>query len=84
MLPATRKKAAADTSRGTTHWRARTRMLLSTEICRSPPTSITGNSSIRSVWSRVGTGSTTVVVPEAERPANKTALLTCAEAMGRR
>ena len=34
--------------------------------------------SARSVWSRVGSGSTTVVVPEARSPASSTALLICA------
>ena len=36
----------------------------------------------RSVWSRLGSGSITVVVPEASRPAISTHDLTCAEATG--
>ena len=40
--------------------------------------------SIRSVWSRVGTGSMMVVVPGTLRPASSTADLTCAEATGSR
>ena len=36
----------------------------------------------RSVWSRVGIGSTTVVVPAAKRPASSTADFTCAEGTG--
>ena len=38
--------------------------------------------SSRSVWSRLGSGSTTVVVPSASSPASSTQLLTCAEATG--
>lgn len=37
-----------------------------------------------SVWSRVMTGSMTVVMPGALRPASSTADLTCAEAIGTR
>jgi hypothetical protein len=40
--------------------------------------------SIRSLWSRVGTGSITVVIPGVLRPASRIADLTCAEATGRR
>ena len=36
----------------------------------------------RSVWSRLGSGSITVVVPDASRPAISTHDLTCAEATG--
>ena len=39
-------------------------------------------SSRRSVWSRLGSGSTTVVVPSASSPASSTQLLICAEATG--
>ena len=39
-------------------------------------------SSMSSVWSRVGTGSTTVVAPCAVRPARSTADFTCALATG--
>ena len=39
-------------------------------------------SSMRSVWSRVGAGSDTRVVPDARRPASSTADLTWALAMG--
>jgi hypothetical protein len=38
--------------------------------------------SIRSVWSRLGLGSTTVVGPSAARPARSTADLSCALATG--
>ena len=38
--------------------------------------------SMRSVWSRVGTGSTTVVSPSAKSPAISTADFTCALATG--
>ena len=38
--------------------------------------------SIRSVWSRVGAGSTTVVSPSAKRPASRIADFTCALATG--
>ena len=38
--------------------------------------------SIRSVWSRVGAGSVTLVAPDASRPANRTHDLTCPEAIG--
>jgi hypothetical protein len=34
------------------------------------------------VWSRLGSGSTTVVGPDARSPANSTHDLTCAEATG--
>ena len=40
--------------------------------------------SMRSVWSRVASGSITVVTPGALRPASSTADFTCAEATGRR
>ena len=39
---------------------------------------------MRSVWSRVACGSITVVSPAVLRPASRMALLTCAEATGRR
>ena len=39
--------------------------------------------SIRSVWSRLGAGSRTVVTPSACRPASRTAVFTCALATGR-
>ena len=39
---------------------------------------------MRSVWSRVATGSITLVMPGVLRPASSTALLTCALATGRR
>ena len=39
--------------------------------------------SIRSVWSRLGAGSVTVVVPSAARPAMSTHDFTCALATGR-
>ena len=39
---------------------------------------------MRSVWSRVATGSITVVVPATLRPAKRSADFTCAEATGRR
>ena len=38
--------------------------------------------SMRSVWSRVGVGSITVVLPGVLRPAKSTADFTCAEATG--
>ena len=38
--------------------------------------------SISSVWSRVGAGSITVVLPSAPRPASRIADLTCALATG--
>jgi hypothetical protein len=37
---------------------------------------------MRSVWSRVGAGSTTVVSPSAKSPASRIADLTCALATG--
>ena len=40
--------------------------------------------SMRSVWSRVGTGSITLVIPAVLSPASSTALFTCALATGRR
>ena len=52
----------------------------STSTVRSAP----NPRSIRSEWSRVGTGSITVVMPGVLRPASRTALLTCALATGRR
>ena len=52
---------------------------------RASPSRVTATplrSSSRSVWSRLGTGSTTVVAPVASRPASSTHDLTCAEATG--
>jgi hypothetical protein len=37
---------------------------------------------MRSVWSRLGAGSVTLVAPDASRPANRTHDLTCPEATG--
>jgi len=45
-------------------------------------TSAPNHRSMRSVWSRVGTLSITVVVPSALRPARRTHDLICAEATG--
>ena len=59
-------------------------------IVRTPSASVSTSScapnprSIRSEWSRVGTGSITVVMPGVLRPASRIALFTCAEATGRR
>ena len=85
IAPATRKNAAEEMSPG---------MVMST-ACRSsgglrviilPWVSISTPSvrNIRSVWSREGAGSMTVVCPSAYRPASRMALLSCAEATGRR
>ena len=53
-------------------------------VTRSPSRLIPApaRASSRSVWSRLGSGSTTVVVPSASRPASSTQLLICAEATG--
>lgn len=42
----------------------------------------TEEASMRSVWSRVGTGSITVVAPGVFNPASSTADFTCADATG--
>ena len=59
-------------------------------ICRTPSRSVSTSTlapnpfSIFSVWSRVITGSMTVVTPGVFRPASSTADFTCAEAIGTR
>ena len=62
-----------------------------TTVMRLPPpsagatrTSAPKWRSMRSVWSRVASGSITVVSPAVLRPASRMALFTCAEATGRR
>ena len=91
MAAATTAKAADEGSPGTT----RSRPLSSgqpTTVMRLPPPSARRHAatsapkwrSMRSVWSRVGSGSITVVSPAVLRPASRMALFTCAEATGRR
>ena len=81
---ATTRKAALDTSPGTAMWtasrRARPRTLTDRPE-RSTGTPKAG--SRRSVWSRLGAGSLTVVTPSASSPASSTAVFTCALATGR-
>ena len=87
---ATTKKAADEGSPGTsmvwglssaspTSWIVRVPSgATSTDSCAPKPFSM------RSEWSRVGTGSITVVMPGVLSPASSTALFTWAEATGRR
>ena len=88
-VAATMKKAAEEGSPGTvtsqgfnsaSPWMAMTVSPFSTPTSRLAPKP----ASIRSVWSRVGTGSITRVMPGVLRPASSTALFTCALATGRR
>ena len=86
---ATMKKAAEEGSPGTSISCGRNSASPVRRITRSPLTSSTSSAapkprSIRSEWSRVGTGSITVVVPAVLRAASSTALFTCALATGRR
>ena len=53
-------------------------MTVSPSTRTSPPNAV----SIRSVWSRLRTGSTTLTGPDAESPARSTADFTCALATG--
>ena len=80
---ATRNGAAEEMSPGTSTSSSRRCSVPSTEIER--PFRRTGTpaaSSISSVWSRVGAGSSTVVLPRAPSPASSTADFTCALATG--
>ena len=76
-------KAADDGSPGTCRAPSSSSSWAAT-VMRSPSRAIRtpAAASIRSVWSRLGLGSTTVVGPEASRPASSTHDLTCAEATG--
>ena len=69
----------ADTSKGRSAAPGRTVIL-------GPSTSISAPiaASIRSVWSRDGPGSSIVLAPSARSAASSTALLTCADATGKR
>jgi hypothetical protein len=80
---ATRNGAADEMSPGTSTSSSRRRSGLSTEIERPRRSTRTpAASSISSVWSRVGAGSTTVVLPRAPSPASRIADFTCALATG--
>ena len=90
MRPATRGKAAEEGSPGTRTATPRRRWPGGSRM-RWPPPSISVVSivapkprSIRSVWSRVGSGSITSTPPWAWSPANSTADFTWAEGSGRR
>ena len=81
--PAAMANAALDASPGTT---------ISSSVSSSVPATVTWRplrctvtpaaASIRSVWSRLGAGSDTVVAPSAARAASSTHDLTCALATG--
>ena len=83
IAAATSRGAADEKSPGTSSSSSRSTSAVSTEtlpgrrVTRAP-----ARSRSRSVWSRVGIGSTTVVVPAARRPASSTADFTCAEGTG--
>ncbi len=76
----TTKKAAADTSPGTRKCMGLRRLAATSAQpgpnCTFPPQAC----SMRSVWSRVGWSSSTLVTPRAKSPASKMADFTCAEA----
>ena len=76
-------KAAEDGSPGT--WMAPSSSSSCGEtVTRAPSRAMRtpAPASMRSVWSRLGAGSTTVVEPDASRPASSTHDFTCAEATG--
>ena len=76
-------KAALDGSPGTWIASSSSSSWLPTDTCRpSRRTSTPPRSRSRSVWSRLGAGSTTVVRPSARMPASRSADFTCAEAIG--
>ena len=83
MLPATRKNAAEEISPGTST-REPCRVCRPFSRTRGPSVSICTPKprSMRSVWSRVGAGSVTVVMPSAYSPASRIADFTCALATG--
>ncbi len=75
--------AAEERSPGTTMlWASSSSVHVTRTVRPSRRTPTPAPASIRSVWSRLGTGSTTVVVPSAPRPANRTQDFTCALATG--
>ena len=77
------RKAAEDGSPGTCSAPSSSSSCAATVI-RSPTREIRtpAAASIRSVWSRLGLGSTTVVGPDASSPASSTHDFTCADATG--
>ena len=87
---ATMKNAAEEGSPGTaivcgrSSASPRRRMVRVPSLAVSTVSSAPNPLSIRSEWSRVGTGSITEVIPGVFSPASSTALFTCAEATGRR
>ena len=87
---ATIGKAAEEGSPGTTIVRPVSFPWPCSLMCRTPSRSVSTSisapkpASIFSVWSRVITGSITVVTPGVLSPANSTADFTCAEAIGTR
>jgi hypothetical protein len=75
--------AADDRSPGTTSDCASSSSVHVTDtVSPSRCTETPAPASIRSVWSRLGAGSTTVVVPPAPSPASSTQDFTCALATG--
>ena len=76
-------KAIDDGSPGTSMWSISSSSCGCTvTVAPSRSTRAPACSSIRSVWSRVGAGSVTLVAPDASSPANSTHDLICAEATG--
>ena len=78
---ATPRNAHADGSPGTRSARPPVRRAPPSTVSRpaTERSTVTPNAAnARSVWSRVASGSTTVVVPDARSPASRTALLICA------
>ena len=81
--PATSQKLAALRSPGISMSSGERRSAGDTWTWRpSAPTEAPIAASISSVWLRVATGSTTLVRPEAKRPATRSADFTCALATG--
>ncbi len=80
---ATTRKAALEASPGTRTSAPRRRAPPRTVAARPARSTLTPKAgSIRSVWSRLGAGSRTVVEPSACRPARRIAVFTCALATG--